>query len=54
MESIRPLTKDQRFPFGLPTPDNANYLWIELFYAALGPAGRAGFVMANSAGDARG
>jgi len=48
------LAKDQRFPFGLPTPDNANYLWIELFYASLGPAGRAGFVMANSAGDARG
>ena len=48
------LAKDQRFPFGLPTPDNANYLWIELFYASLGPKGRAGFVMANSAGDARG
>jgi len=47
------LVKDQRFPFGLPTPDNANYLWIELFYASLGPKGRAGFVMANSAGDAR-
>jgi type I restriction enzyme M protein len=31
-----------------------NYLWIELFYASLGPKGRAGFVMANSAGDARG
>jgi type I restriction enzyme M protein len=48
------LAKDQRFPFGLPTPDNANYLWIELFYASLGPRGRAGFVMANSASDARG
>jgi type I restriction enzyme M protein len=48
------LAKDPRFPFGLPTPDNANYLWIELFYASLGPKGRAGFVMANSAGDARG
>jgi type I restriction enzyme M protein len=48
------LTKDQRFPFGLPTPDNANYLWIGLFYSSLGPKGRAGFVMANSAGDARG
>ena len=46
--------KDQRFPFGLPTPDNANYIWIELFYAALASKGRAGFVMANSAGDARG
>jgi type I restriction enzyme M protein len=48
------LVKDQRFPFGLPTPDNANYLWVQLFYASLGPEGRAGFVMANSAGDARG
>ena len=48
------LSKDQRFPFGLPTPDNANYIWIELFYASLEPKGRAGFVMANSAGDARG
>jgi type I restriction enzyme M protein len=48
------LAKDQRYPFGLPTPDNANYLWIQLFYSALGPKGRAGFVMANSAADARG
>ncbi|HVB79841.1 MAG TPA: class I SAM-dependent DNA methyltransferase [Candidatus Binataceae bacterium] len=48
------LAKDKRFPFVLPTPDNANYIWIELFYSALGPKGRAGFVMANSAGDARG
>jgi type I restriction enzyme M protein len=22
----------RRFPFGLPNADNANYLWIELFY----------------------
>ena len=33
------LARDQRFPFGLPNPDNANYIWIELFYAALGAAG---------------
>jgi type I restriction enzyme M protein len=45
---------DARFPFGLPTVNNANYLWIGLFYAALNPTGRAGFVMANSAGDAGG
>jgi type I restriction enzyme M protein len=43
----------RRFPFGLPKPDNANYLWIQLFYSALNPTGRAGFVMANSASDAR-
>jgi len=43
----------RRFPFGLPRPDNANYLWIQLFYSALADGGRAGFVMANSASDAR-
>ena len=45
---------DPRFPFGIPTTDNANYLWIQHFYTALNESGRAGFVMANSAGDARG
>lgn len=48
------LKDDRRFPMGLPSTDNANYLWIQLFYAALNDQGRAGFVMANSAGDARG
>jgi len=43
----------RRFPFGLPRADNANYLWIQLFYSALTTKGRAGFVMANSASDAR-
>jgi type I restriction enzyme M protein len=43
----------RRFPFGLPRSDNANYLWIQLFYSALNARGRAGFVMANSASDAR-
>lgn len=45
---------DPRFPLGIPTSDNANYLWIQLFYSSLNENGRAGFVMANSAGDARG
>ncbi|MBA3812282.1 MAG: N-6 DNA methylase [Caulobacteraceae bacterium] len=45
---------DARFPFGLPSVNNANYLWIGLFYAALNATGRAGFVMANSASDAGG
>ncbi|WP_123150767.1 type I restriction-modification system subunit M [Mesorhizobium delmotii] len=45
---------DARFPLGLPTVNNANYIWINLFYAALNPTGRAGFVMANSAADAGG
>ena len=48
------LKQDPRFPLGLPTVDNANYLWIELFYSSLSEAGRSGFVMANSASDARG
>ena len=43
----------RRFPFGLPRTDNANYLWIQLFHSALNEKGRAGFVMANSASDAR-
>ena len=48
------LKDDPRFPFGLPRTDNANYLWIQLFYSSLNETGRAGFVMANSASDARG
>jgi type I restriction enzyme M protein len=47
------LKTDPRFPFGLPNVDNANYLWIQMFYSALNESGRAGFVMANSASDAR-
>jgi len=41
-------------PTHMPSVDNANYLWIQLFYSALDDTGRAGFVMANSASDARG
>jgi type I restriction enzyme M protein len=48
------LKDDPRFLFDLPRTDNANYLWIQAFYSALNETGRAGFVMANSAGDARG
>ncbi|MBP1466233.1 N-6 DNA methylase [Candidatus Chloroploca sp. M-50] len=48
------LKDDPRFPFGMPTPDNANYLWIQHFYSALTPTGRTGFVMSSSAADARG
>jgi len=43
----------RRFPFGVPRTDNANMLWIQLFYSSLNDKGRAGFVMANSASDAR-
>ena len=45
---------DKRVTLGLPTTDNANYLWIQFFWSALNEKGRAGFVMANSASDARG
>jgi len=45
---------DKRWNLGLPSTDNANYLWIQQFYSALNENGRAGFVMANSAADARG
>lgn len=47
------LASDPRYPFGIPRTDNGNYLWIQHFHAALNPRGRAGFVMANSAADAR-
>lgn len=43
----------KRFPYGMPRNDNGNYLWIQMFYTALNQKGRAGFVMANSASDAR-
>ena len=48
------LKGDPRFPFGLPSTDNANYVWIQQFLSSLNDKGRAGFVMANSASDARG
>lgn len=47
------LKNDPRFPFGMPNTDNGNYLWVQAFYSALGEHGRAGFVMPNSASDAR-
>lgn len=44
---------DKRFSYGIPKPDNANYLWIQVFLNSLNKKGRAGFVIANSASDAR-
>ena len=46
------LADDQRLP-ELPKADNGNYIWIQLFAGSLDESGRAGFVMANSASDAR-
>jgi type I restriction enzyme M protein len=47
------LKDDPRFPFGMPRVDNGNYIWIQIFYSTLNETGRSGFVMANSASDAR-
>ena len=47
------ISDDPRFPFGMPRPDNGNYVWMQIFWSALNDTGRAGFVMANSASDAR-
>lgn len=44
---------DKRYPYEIPSVDNGNYLWIQIFSSALNETGRAGFVMANSASDAR-
>jgi type I restriction enzyme M protein len=47
------IKNDSRFSLGMPNTDNGNYIWIQSFYSALKDTGRAGFVMANSASDAR-
>src|SRR4030066_403903 len=47
------IKEDTRISYGIPKPDNGNYLWIEIFLSPLNGNGRAGFVMANSASDAR-
>ena len=44
---------DKRYPYWLPSNDNWNYLWIQIFASCLNSNWRAGFVMANSASDAR-
>lgn len=46
--------KSKKNKKGNTTFGNANYLWANFFASALTPTGRAGFVMANSASDARG
>ncbi|WP_420384722.1 type I restriction-modification system subunit M [Roseivirga sp.] len=65
VKSVKKTTveKDKRFnENGLPINkgnkqdkiSDANYLWVSLFATSLNEKGRAGFVMANSASDARG
>lgn len=53
VDKTRLLDPKRRYPFDPPRVDNANYLWIQLFYSSLKETGRAGFVMPNSASDAR-
>lgn len=54
VDKSRLKNQKKRFPHGLPSVDNTNYIWAQLFYSALSDDGRGGFVMANSAADARG
>ncbi|MEJ1118087.1 class I SAM-dependent DNA methyltransferase [Phyllobacterium sp. CCNWLW109] len=54
LDKSKLLDVTNRFPYGVPSADNANYLWIQFFWSRLNETGRAGFVMANSAADARG
>lgn len=46
------IKNDKRYELGIPSNDNANYLWIDNFFSALKNNGRAGFVMSAAAGDA--
>ena len=41
------LADDPRFQFGLPTCQNANYIWIQHMIYHLAPHGRIGLVLAN-------
>ena len=54
LDKTKLFDREGRYPFGVPSVDNANYVWISLFYAKLSATGRAGFVMANAAAGARG
>ena len=41
------LKEDPRWKYGVPSPGNANYGWIQHFLYHLAPTGIAGFVLAN-------
>lgn len=47
------LENNNMYDYGIPSVDNANYLWIQLFLNSLNDTGRAWFVMGNNASDAR-
>ena len=46
------IKNDARFPFGIPSLDNANYLWMQIFFSALKKNGKAGFVPLSAVSDA--
>jgi len=41
------LREDQRWQFGVPPANNANFAWVQHFIHHLAPTGLAGFVLAN-------
>jgi len=41
------LREDQRWQFGVPPANNANFAWVQHFIHHLAPTGTAGFVLAN-------
>jgi len=41
------LREDQRWKYGPPPPNNANFAWVQHFIHHLAPTGQAGFVLAN-------
>ena len=43
------LRKDARWQYGLPSPSNANYAWIQHFIFHLSPKGCAAFLLATNA-----
>jgi len=43
------LRADVRWKYGIPTPGNANYAWIQHFAFHITPHGKAGFVLAKGA-----
>ena len=43
------LAGDVRFPYGIPTVSNANYIWMQHMIYHLAPSGKLGLVLANGA-----
>lgn len=41
------LAEDPRWKFGIPSPSNANYAWLQHMWSRLSAKGRAGIVLAN-------